>query len=85
MLKLRVSGTKNDLKSFRKWLKRATTILPKYEVKEDPEFKQNSKDGKYYRYEADLLKPLNEGGEHYVQSNRSSKSEGWGWKNHYHN
>lgn len=30
MLKLRVSGTKNDLKSFKKWLNRATTILPKY-------------------------------------------------------
>ena len=84
MLKLRVSGTKNDLKSFRKWLSRATKILPKYEVKDDPEFKQNSKDGKYYRYEADLMKPLyDEGGKKYEQSNCSSKPEGWGWKNHY--
>ena len=46
MLKLKVSGTKNDLKSFRKWLSRATKILPKYEVKDNPEFIPNSKDGK---------------------------------------
>ena len=86
MLKLKVSGTRNDLKSFRKWLRRAATILPKYEVLDSTEFKQNSRDGKYYRYEADLLKPLgDEGGNRYVQSNRNSKSERWGWKNHYSN
>lgn len=86
MLKVRVSGTRNDLKGFRKWLFRAAKILPKYEVLDNPEFKQSSKDGKYYRYEADLMKPLyGEGGKKYVQSNFSSKPEGWGWKNHYNN
>ena len=85
MLKLKISGTKNDLKSFRKWLSRATKILPKYEVKDNPVFIQNSKDGKYYRYEADLMKPLdNEGGKKYGQGNSSSKPEGWRWQNHYH-
>ena len=70
MLKLRISGTKNDLKAFRKWLLRAAKILPKYQIN---------------RYEADLLKPLDvEGGKGYVQSNRSNESKGWGWKNHYH-
>ena len=73
MLKLKVSGTKNDLKTFRKWLKRAAFILPKFEVRDDPVFKQNSKDGKYYRYEADLIKPLDkEGGKRYGQSNSNS-------------
>ena len=84
MLKLKISGTKNDLKSFRKWLARAATILPKYEINDNPEFIQNSKDGKYYRYEADLVKPLNmEGEKGYVQSNRNNESKGWGRKNHY--
>ena len=58
MLKLKVSGTRNDLKSFRKWLARAVTILPKYQISDDPVFKQNGKEGKYFRYEADLLRPL---------------------------
>ena len=85
MLKLKVSGTKNDLKSFRKWLRRASIILPKYDISDNPEFKANSKNGKYYRYEADLMKPLNdEGGKNYVQSNSNNESKGWGWKNHYH-
>lgn len=85
MLKLRISGTKNDLKAFRKWLLRATKILPKYQINDDPVFKQNGKESIYYRYEADLLKPLDvEGGKGYVQSNRSNESKGWGWKNHYH-
>lgn len=80
MLKLKVSGTKNDLKSFRKWLARAVTILPKYRIEEDPVFKQNGKDEKFYRYEADLLRPLNvEGGKGYVQGNRNNESKGWGW------
>jgi len=86
MLKLKITGTKNDLKSFRKWLARAVIILPKYQVMDDPNFKENSKDGKYYRYEANLLKPLNmEGEKKYVQSNSDNKSKGWGWKNHYYN
>ena len=60
MLKMRVSGTKNDLKSFRKWIGRALEILPKYKMDRETEFKTNSKDGKYYRWEADLLNPLKE-------------------------
>ena len=85
MLKLKVSGTKNDLKSFRKWLARSATILPKYRIEDDPVFKQNGKEEKYYRYEVNLLRPLDkEGGERYVQSNRNNESKGWGWKNHYH-
>ncbi|MCR4813432.1 MAG: hypothetical protein K5879_01240 [Lachnospiraceae bacterium] len=85
MLKLKISGTKNDLKAFRKWLTRAATILPKYKIVDDPVFKPNGKDEKFYRYEADLIRPLSvEGGEGYVQSNRSCESKGWGWKNHYH-
>ncbi len=84
MLKLKVSGTKNDLKSFRKWIVRAVKILPKYQIIDDPVFKQNGKEGIYYRYEADLLKPLDkEGGRGYVQSNRNNESKGWGRKNHY--
>lgn len=47
MLKLKVSGTKNDLKSFRKWLARAATILPKYRIEDDPVFMQNGKEGGY--------------------------------------
>ena len=39
MLKLQISGTKNELKSFRKWLLRATKILPKYQINDDPVFK----------------------------------------------
>lgn len=46
MLKMRVSGTKNDLKSFRKWIGRALVILPKYKMDRETEFKTNSKDGK---------------------------------------
>lgn len=45
MLKLKVSGTKNDLKSFRKWIVRAVKILPKYQIIDDPVFKQNGKEG----------------------------------------
>ncbi len=70
MLKMRVSGTKNDLKSFRKWIGRALVILPKYKMDRETEFKTNSKDGKYYRWEADLLNPLKEE-KKYVQNNRS--------------
>ena len=61
MLKQKVSGTKNDLKSFRKWLVRAATILPKYRIEDDPVFKQNGKEEKYYRYEANLLRPFRDG------------------------
>ena len=86
MLKLKISGTKNDLKAFRKWLLRAAKILPKYQINDNPVFKQNGKDSIYYHYEADLLKPLDmEGGRGYVQSNRNNESKGWGWKNNYHN
>jgi len=60
MLKMRVSGTKNDLKSFRKWIGRALEILPKYKMDRETEFKTNLKDGKYYCWEADLLNPLKE-------------------------
>lgn len=78
MLKLRISGTKNELKSFRKWLLRATKILPKYQINDDPVFKQNRKESIYYHYEADLLKPLDmEGGKGYVQSNLNSEPKGW--------
>ena len=45
MLKLKVSGTKNDLKLFRKWIVRAVKILPKYQIIDDPVFKQNGKEG----------------------------------------
>ena len=84
MLKLKISGSKNDLKGFRKWIGRALVILPKYKIGRDTEFMPNSKDKKYYRWEADLLRPLDEeGGKGYVQSNRNSESKGWGWKNHY--
>ena len=79
MLKLKVSGTKNDLKSFRKWISRAMVILPKYKIGNDSDFKENSKDGKYYRWEADLLKPLyEEGGIYYVHNTRDNQSKGRG-------
>ncbi len=58
MLKLRISGTKNDLKTFQKWLKRVSKNDPKFDIREDPEFKQNLKNEKYYRYEVDLLGPV---------------------------
>ena len=85
MLKLKVSGTKNDLKSFRKWITRAMVILPKYKIDKESDLKVNSKDGKYYRWEADLLKPLyEEGGIYYVQNNCSNQSKRRSWKNNFH-
>lgn len=57
MLKLKVSGTKNDLKTFKKWLERTKKIPPFYDVKCNPDFFQNPKNEKYYRCEADLLIP----------------------------
>ena len=77
MLKLKVSGTKNDLKSFRKWITRAMVILPKYKIETETDFEVKSRDGKYYHWEADLLKPLYEkGGIYYVQNNSSNQSKG---------
>ena len=59
MLKLRVSGTKNDLKTFQRWLERITdNANAKFELGEQKEPKQNPKNEKYYRYEADLLGPI---------------------------
>ena len=85
MLKLNVSGTKNDLKTFQKWFKKALDNKKKFEIGEETEFIQNKKNKKYYRYEADLIRPLKEnGGKQNVQSNSGSQSKGWGWKNHYH-
>ena len=63
------------MKSFRKWIGRAIVILPKYKIESESEFKPNSKDGKYYRWEADLMKPLYEGGKNNVQSNHDKISE----------
>ena len=41
MLKLKISGTKNDLKSFRKWITRAMVILPKYKIDKESDLKVN--------------------------------------------
>lgn len=43
MLKLRISGTKNDLKTFQKWLKRVSKNDSKFDIRENPEFNQSSK------------------------------------------
>lgn len=51
MLKLRVSGTKNDLKTFQRWLERITdNANAKFELGEQKEPKQNPNNEKYYRY-----------------------------------
>ena len=51
MLKLRVSGTENDLKTFQRWLERITdNANAKFELGEQKEPKQNPNNEKYYRY-----------------------------------
>ena len=62
MLSLQVSGTKNDLIAFERWMKRAGKIAPYFYIDGKPELKQNSKSEKYYRYRADVLIPLNKKG-----------------------
>ena len=80
MLYLRVSGTKNDLKTFQKWLKKATANIKKFELGKETEFIQNPKNEMYYRYEAELLGPLKpKGGKSNVQNNSCSKSKRRGW------
>ena len=47
MLKLRVSGTKNDLKTFQRWLERITdNANAKFELGEQKEPKQNPNNAK---------------------------------------
>ena len=62
MLRLQVSGTKNDLIAFERWMKRAGKIAPYFYIDGKPELKQNPKSEKYYRYRADVLIPLNKKG-----------------------
>ncbi len=62
MLFMRISGTKNDLKTFQKWLDRTKKIPPYYEISVKPEMKRNPKDEKYYRLEASLLVPSDKKG-----------------------
>ncbi|MCQ2969650.1 MAG: hypothetical protein MJ191_06000 [Clostridium sp.] len=56
MIKIRIQGTKNDMKSFIKWLRRATNMLPKYEIKNESEFYKNSDTDKYSRWYANIYK-----------------------------
>lgn len=78
MLKLRVSGTKNDLKTFQRWLEKITdNANAKFELGEQKEPKQNPNNEKYYRYEADLLGPIKkQGGSKHVQNNSRIQSKG---------
>ena len=62
MLKLQISGTKNDLIAFQRWMKRAGKIPPNFYIDGKPELTQNPKSEKYYRYKADVLIPLNKKG-----------------------
>ena len=57
MLKLFVSGTRNELKSFRKWLGRTNKIPPFYIIKCKKDFTQNPNNEKYCRLEADFWVP----------------------------
>ena len=62
MIKLQISGTKNDLIAFQRWMKRAGKIPPYFFIDGDTKLTQNPKSEKYYRYKADVLIPLNKKG-----------------------
>ena len=63
MLILRVNGTKNELKSFQKWIERSIEDQKtrRYEIVKITKIEQNPKDKKFYRMEVDLWKPLKGG------------------------
>jgi hypothetical protein len=83
MIKVRLMGTKNDIKWFQKILERDQ----KFEVTEFSELYTNKGTLKYYRAYVEILrkneKNTNGIGEYnHVQNNSYSKSKGRGWKDH---
>lgn len=87
MLKIRIQGTKRDIKSFQKWLKKSLKVIEKYELRNESELYLNSGTDMYYRWYAELFTPLDNeiGGKAYVQSNCYTKSKRGSGKNRDHN
>ena len=50
MLKIRIQGTKNDVKSFIKWFRRATSAFPKYEINSSSELLKNKDTDVFVRW-----------------------------------
>jgi hypothetical protein len=57
MLKVWVFGTRNDLKTFRKWLDRTNKLPPYYNIKCKKDFSPNPKNERSYRLEAEFWVP----------------------------
>ena len=72
MLKIRLMGTKNDIKWFGKILQRN----PKGEVTEFSDLYPNNGTKKFHRAYVEVKKS---NVKYHVQSNRNRKSEGWSW------
>ena len=54
MLKIRIQGTKNDVKSFIKWFRRATSAFPKYEINSSSELLKNKDTDVFVRWYANV-------------------------------
>lgn len=54
MLKIRVQGTKNDVKSFSKWFRRVVSAFPKYEINSSSELLKNKDTDVFVRWYANL-------------------------------